>query len=260
MVLKYLTIPSEVLQIKGLNLPQKVILGMATGFKTDGLKMNNEGIGEIVYLSGRQVSRELSDLVSRDLISIEKAQSRHRVIRFNYDAHVLVDTNLPGHPRPSAEDSTTTSATLYHDREGILPRHPCRTEVKSIKKTSSTRVELVCPDDFQTHWNSHSTLPEIRTFKAKRQKALSGLCEDPDFVESWKSAVDRLAGSPFHTGQIAGKTWRATVDWFLNPDNFVKAMELADPQAQPDYSEALNQHTREVDEAEADELWAEAHP
>lgn len=191
MALKYLKIPSEVLKIKGLSLPQKAILGMATGFNSDGLKMSNEGIGEIVCLSERQVSRQLSDLVSRDLIRVEKPQSRHRVIRFNYDAHVRVAPNLLGHPCPSGEDSTRTSETVYSDICDTLPRHPCRTEVKKLKKTFSPNS-----DEFRL---TKLLLDLIRGWEPD--------LPEPDLQE-WAVHVDRLIRLDGRTTELVERVIR----------------------------------------------------
>ncbi len=57
-----------------------------------------------------------------------------------------------------------------------------------------------------------------------RKRAASSRFNDSYFVEHWRSAIDRIRGSPFCKGKN-DRNWKATIDWFLRPDTVVKILE-----------------------------------
>ena len=78
--------------------------------------------------------------------------------------------------------------------------------------------------------------------------------KEPEFAENWRLIINKLSRSAFHTGQNKNR-WKATVDWLLKDGNYVKILELEDPQAGAEALEPLE--TRDVTEEEAEALMQE---
>ncbi len=103
--------------------------------------------------------------------------------------------------------------------------------------------------EFMAFWNHHRNLPKIKVFTEHRKRALAAQAKEPDFADNWRLIIDNLSRSSFHTG-TNNRNWKATVDWLLKSDNYIKIHELDDP-------EDITQQTREVTEEEAEELMKE---
>ena len=77
-------------------------------------------------------------------------------------------------------------------------------------------------------WNK-PPLPKINIFSDERKRHLRQRLINKYFVENYAFAIQKIAASEFCRGLIAstnGKTWKATIDWFLaNDNNYVKALE-----------------------------------
>jgi len=82
----------------------------------------------------------------------------------------------------------------------------------------------ISPSALTEFWNSHSSLQSIKTLSADRKRHLSARAKEEYFINSWKEAIARIAGSQFCTG-TNDRGWRADVDWFLKPGTIAKVME-----------------------------------
>lgn len=63
-------------------------------------------------------------------------------------------------------------------------------------------------------------MSEGRLRKLRRRLA------DDFFRANWKAGIERIARSPFCTGQ-GNRGWRANLDWFLRADTLTKIVEGA---------------------------------
>lgn len=81
-------------------------------------------------------------------------------------------------------------------------------------------------DALLTCWNSFPQLPKIQRFTQRRLKALRQRLADDFFRANWRAGIERVARSPFCTGQ-GDRGWRANLDWFLRPDTLTKIVEGA---------------------------------
>ena len=117
--------------------------------------------------------------------------------------------------------------------------HTKHKNVNNVKKDNTT----ISPSDFMEYWNSKEKLPKIVAFSDVRKEKLRVRCQQAVFFSQWRAVLDKLALSPFHTGE-GDRGWKAKVDWILeNDNNFVKILELSSttPKPAPNYSNCLTQ-------------------
>lgn len=93
-------------------------------------------------------------------------------------------------------------------------------------------------------WNKLAGIPRCLVLSDARRRKLESRLRDPFFVANWRFALNKVQASPFCRGEN-DRGWRASFDWFLQPDVCVKVMEgkysgkLAPPRARNgDYSES----------------------
>jgi hypothetical protein len=108
---------------------------------------------------------------------------------------------------PVMSSNVMSSNVLFKDREIRKPND----------KTS--------PPDLKTLWNSNCQgLPKTLRVTGKRQKLwATRWAEEPD-PEYWASVIKQLATSAFCNGHN-DRGWKASVDFLLQPDTHVKALE-----------------------------------
>ena len=74
------------------------------------------------------------------------------------------------------------------------------------------------------HWNATASLPRCLVLSQKRRVSLAARLRDAFFAANWKEAIDRAGRSQFCCG-VNDRGWKATFDWFLQPDVVAKIME-----------------------------------
>jgi phage replication O-like protein O len=133
----------------------------------------------------------------------------------------------------SGMDGYTNSGTRHTDSG--MDFIPNQGDSKEKKETTQKKESGTSPETFVAYWNSKSNLPKIVKFSKARKCALAARSKEPEFADNWKLIVDKLSRSPFHTGQSKSK-WRADVGWLLKGDNYLKILELDDPDGQEQFS------------------------
>lgn len=116
MTLTYLRIPIVVLKLPDLNLREKLLLGLIISFNSEGLKMSNETLGEILNIWPSRVSGLFKDMEVKNYIQVDNQQSRYRTIYLSKSAKV--DELLLTTKRNSKNILLTTKveATCYQSR------------------------------------------------------------------------------------------------------------------------------------------------
>ena len=74
-------------------------------------------------------------------------------------------------------------------------------------------------------WNAKATaigLPACVVVSDKRRRALECRLRDEFFKTNWRAAIQRMASMPFLLGE---KGWKASFDWFIQPDSVAKIIE-----------------------------------
>jgi len=187
MTLDYLRIPIAVLRLPDLNLREKLLLGLIISFNSNGLKMNNHSLGEILDVGSSQVSRLFTDLQSKNYIQIKNAQSRHRQVYFAQNSKVN-DILLCAKQQ--------SRRILLSDSEPSTLR--ATANITKVTKEHSLNKERVC-----THFQK-PTSSEVAEYAKTIDYLLDGeyFC---DFYEARGWAVGR---SLMRDWRAAVRTWK----------------------------------------------------
>ena len=87
--IKYAQIPTEILLLPDISNAQKIILGLAYSMPK-GLLLANYIIAQLIGKSKSTVNREITELESKKLITIENKQSKYRRIKANTEQIYLI--------------------------------------------------------------------------------------------------------------------------------------------------------------------------
>jgi hypothetical protein len=102
--------------------------------------------------------------------------------------------------------------------------------------------------EFIAYWNQHGSLPNIQNMNPSRVRQLKTRKKEKVFFDNWKSIINKLSESTFHTGNN-DRGWKATVDWILKNDtNYMKILEMPDRKSSVDI--ALGRTGKTLAEAE----------
>ena len=110
------------------------------------------------------------------------------------------------------------------------------------KRGEERRGEEKIREDITAVWNS-TDLPKILSWSSVRLTCLRRRTKDPQFVEKYREAIQRLSRSDFALGKgpprnPGEKPWTATIDWFLeNDNNYLKTLEGKYDNKEADMSE-----------------------
>lgn len=107
------------------------------------------------------------------------------------------------------------------------PPHTPPNEIESGKRTVDSKhcLKHACSiKDVFDRWNSLDGIPKTLVISDARRRKLESRLRDPFFVKNWQPALERIQASEFCKGS-GEHGWKATFDWFLQPDSVAKAME-----------------------------------
>jgi len=89
----------------------------------------------------------------------------------------------------------------------------------------NTILSAKCPTrEIFDAWNGNPLLPKIERITPKRTTAAKTRLADPYFRDNWKAAFEAIPSRPHLMGNN-DRGWKATIDWFLQPDSVVRIME-----------------------------------
>ena len=116
--------------------------------------------------------------------------------------------------------------SLYNKRKNNI-YSPCAAALTSI--TTPDEVKEISPvesiDVVVDYWNSKTKLSKVVALSASRKVKLAKRMKEEYFRLNWREAIDKIASTPFLTGDNDRK-WRASFDWFIeNDSNYIKAVE-----------------------------------
>lgn len=115
---------------------------------------------------------------------------------------------------------------------GTNPPEPPKAEPP--KESASPHPAIAGPSaelaEVFNSWNDYAgnTLPRCLVLSDKRRRHLKSRLSNPFFRENWRQAIIKISQSSFCCGQSGGTNgsqWRASFDWFLQPDTVAKVME-----------------------------------
>lgn len=276
-----LTIPVAMsrIKVKLLTSNEKMILALIGYFTLSsgkGLYSKNEIIADFLGLSTRAVTKAIGSLKKKGYIRTNRGRSPFRNIlmtkgpKTDQFAQELIGiikadrarqkqlTRGKNTPSTSHDSSMLTShdSSMLHSTDPHVTSHDSSkssreydTESKIQLQGEVAEVKKPTCGELMLFWNDHPTLPGIRSFTTQRQRALATRLKDKLFADNWQEIIDKLARSPFHTGQ-GKRGWKADIDWLLKNGNFVKVLELEGPEAGEGDGEVLETHDATEEEAE----------
>lgn len=143
-------------------------------------------------------------------------------------------SNVPHAKQANSSGDTNLEAKIVSQRDISLynPKKedyysPCAAALTSI--TTLAEVKEISPvesiDVVVDYWNSKSKLSKVVALSASRKAKLAKRMKEEYFRLNWREAIDKIASTPFLTGDNDRK-WRASFDWFIeNDSNYIKAVE-----------------------------------
>jgi hypothetical protein len=215
MTLNFLHIPVAVLKLPGLNLRQKLLLGLVISFDDKGLRMSNEELGEILDIWPSRVSKLFKDMESKGYVRIDNKQSQYRKIYLLQSATVALATKR-----------NSGSGALATKRPSTVAQSRSRIEIN--KQARAHKEKSLCDESFQRFWSAYPK----KIAKVEAQKVWLKLKPTPELVEQIIAAVERQKQTrqwqkdggqfiPHPTTWLSQKRWedelpepkRGDIDW-----------------------------------------------
>lgn len=100
-----------------------------------------------------------------------------------------------------------------------------RIERREVKKGGAAAPPI--PLEVQKivdEWNGQKWFPKCSMVSRKRLRTLGLRLKDQYFRDNWQSAIRKAEESLFLRGENH-RNWRASFDWFIQPDSCIKIME-----------------------------------
>lgn len=97
-------------------------------------------------------------------------------------------------------------------------------EIRIEKREKSASLPSSVLEEVFNSWNKLSPLPQCLVVSTKRRSQIEMRLRDKFFATNWREAMQKIHASPFCNG-VNDRGWKATFDWFLQPDSCLKVME-----------------------------------
>ena len=236
-------VPGVIMKLKDLNGHQKILLALIGIFSNTGkgYKKDNESTGEMLGITSRTASRCLCDLEAKDYTISTKSRSSYRRI-FIADNDKTKEILL--------RQKWSTSNIQLRQKVCL-----CRTDSTRSQPVLSTINRSKCKVSKNNAKASGGSTKNSKTTKATFRNPtgaeVSAYAKEIDYDLDGDAFVDFYESKGWVGGKSPMKNWKACVRTWKTRD------KKPEPKAYPDYSEALNQHTRDVTEKEAEALMAE---
>jgi DNA-binding Lrp family transcriptional regulator len=161
----FVHIDSDILQRQDLNCTEKMITGLVKSFNGKGLRLSNDKIATLLGIRADSVSRILTGLVRKNIISMTGAQSKYRKIYFGENAKVK-----DGVLRDKCQSKTVLLRHLCQDTSAFMPNIIKRTK----RTTQSDNKKNTLFDSFWTAYPKKANKPAaLKAFrKANPDEAL----------------------------------------------------------------------------------------
>ena len=247
--LTHINLPIELFTLPLKGRYEMSIVALAYNFGSKGLRLSNGKLAKAMKTSSRTIERVIARLRRIGIIEDADRGKNNRCLRLTTDTMSVVATGIT-----SGTDTDTMSGEIPTLGVASTDMTADHNKELSNNKGSNCPTSRDSSDEFMTFWNHHENLPRIRKLTNQRKRFLNSRIKEPEFAENWRLIINKLSRSAFHTGQNKNR-WKATVDWLLKDGNYVKILELEDPQAGAEALEPLE--TRDVTEEEAEALMQE---
>jgi hypothetical protein len=159
---------------------------------------------------------------------------------------VVSDETSAGMPADSAATPATIAGTLSDNagtaaQSTVAPRLQDSTEQnitsqnKDITRPKPGGGNAEAVQAVLAMWNKIEGVLHARSSTDKRVATIKARLADPNWRENWQAALERVRHSTFCRGG-GDRSWKATFDWFINPDTLTKILE-GQYDDQPNYSQ-----------------------
>jgi DNA-binding MarR family transcriptional regulator len=200
MTLDYLPSTSiAILKLPNLNLRQKLLFSLVKSFDSNGLKMSNESLGEILDIWPSRVSKLLNDMESKGYVRIDKKRSQYRRIYLLQSATVALATkrNSEGGEvatkRPSTVAQSRNRSKVIREEEVVVSK----TAISFSFEDKS--FEGITPEDM-VRWSAAYPAVDIQ---GDIRRAAEWLLSNPDkrkhnyrrFLTNWFGRTQEKGGS-----------------------------------------------------------------
>lgn len=122
--------------------------------------------------------------------------------------------------RKNRSESGTSGAIKRWRSHGTAIQQPMAKDSSPSPSSSSTPTIREVFDA----WNSEASLCKCLLVSDKRRMKLQRRLKDGFFTENWRRAITLTAKSAFCCGDN-DRGWKATFDWFIQPDTCAKIIE-----------------------------------
>ena len=191
----------------------------------------------LVYLSNatgvdkRNLRREINILISDKVLTVTKeatfTQSRMFRINKDYEEWKLNDPQWENIPT-GGEITLPTEGELTHSPEGEITHSPGGELTPQERKINKDLKKDIKKDDLydkiKDMFNSIAVdLPKVKALSEARKKAINARVKEHG-IDLVREAFMTAQASDFLCGR-GGDKWKASFDWIMNPNNFIKVIE-----------------------------------
>ncbi|MBN1126944.1 MAG: hypothetical protein JXA82_18220 [Sedimentisphaerales bacterium] len=230
--------PIEVMTRTDLSLAEKVILARIMAYGDKGCSLQIKDLAAMLGLSFSSVKARIQALIHKDLIQ-KTGTKRRRILIFIGPKNSPMEEKLGLKNNPNSIHDRVKKEPYEGQNLALSASPPITPPIDNKRKQSPPIVPPqpdsppkgkakppIDPQEFVRYWNAKEVLPIIRQLTGSRLDRLRKRCREAQFRHHWRTVVDKLADSPFHTGEN-DRGWKATVDWILKNDtNYLKILEL----------------------------------
>ena len=149
---------------------------------------------------------------------VDKRRTRSKLSENVGECRRIVGDNPPLNPRPKTQDP----------RPEPDPDHDPKKDHMSIQRTEFDARCLQVVNDWNAMAETNGLPHSARLPKkgSNRSKSLMARVKDPEWMDSYTTALSRIPRSAFLTGKTDdNRTWQANLDWFLRPGSVGKILE-----------------------------------
>lgn len=164
--------------------------------------INNDHYNSLMSLDERREYKRVKEAERRERKRGQSVDSRGQTWTDRGQNHDHVEAHAEG-------DEEAEARRRHEEESSGAERQP---------SLASVSEEVVAA------WNKLDGFPRCLKASEKRKRQLKARLADDFFLSNWREAMVRMQASSFLRGDNA-RGWKATFDWFLQPDVCVKIME-----------------------------------
>jgi len=191
----------------------------------------------LVYLSNatgvdkRNLRREINILIADKVLTVTKEATftQSRMFRINKDYEEWKLNNPQWENIPTGGEITLPpEGELAHSPEGEITHSPGGELTPQERKINKALKKDIKKDDLydkiKDMFNSIAVdLPKVKALSEARKKAINARVKEHG-IDLVREAFITAQESDFLCGR-SGDKWKASFDWIMNPNNFIKVIE-----------------------------------